>query len=193
MSSAQFFPFEGLPTVRLVLRAASRAYAPALLAYCVDNRAHLKRWEPFRPDDSYTLRTVETRLATMEREMAAQSALHLLLVGKDSGELIGCCNFTNIVRGVFEACHLGFSIAHSHEGQGLMREALVAGIGHVFGTLGLHRIMANHLPANERSARLLAQLGFEREGLARAYLRIDGVWADHVLTSLINPADRPTV
>jgi hypothetical protein len=27
--------------------------------------------------------------------------------------------------------------------------------------------------------------------LRRAYLRIDGAWADHVLTSLINPVDCP--
>jgi len=58
----------------------------------------------------------------------------------------------------------------------------------VFDAMQLHRIMANYRPENERSARLLARLGFEKEGEARAYLRINGVWADHVLTALINPA-----
>jgi [ribosomal protein S5]-alanine N-acetyltransferase len=53
----------------------------------------------------------------------------------------------------------------------------------------LSRIMANHRPENTRSANLLAKLGFEREGLARAYLRINGAWADHVLTSLINASE----
>lgn len=42
-------------------------------------------------------------------------------------------------------------------------------------------------PHNQRSGQLLARLGFEREGLARAYLHINGAWADHVLTSLIPP------
>lgn len=191
MPAASFFPTDGLPTERLVLRAASGADAQALLAYYTANRAHLKRWEPPRQDGFYTLSAIDSRLASMEREMATESALYLLLVGKDGGELIGCCNFTNIVRGVFQACHLGFSIAGLFEGQGLMREALATAIAHVFDTLGLHRIMANHRPENERSARLLGRLGFEREGLARAYLRIDGGWADHVLTSLINPADCP--
>jgi RimJ/RimL family protein N-acetyltransferase len=37
--------------------------------------------------------------------------------------------------------------------------------------------------ATPRSARL------RKEGLARAYLKIDGAWADHVLTSRINPRD----
>jgi ribosomal-protein-alanine N-acetyltransferase len=44
--------------------------------------------------------------------------------------------------------------------------------------------MANHVPRNERSARLLERLGFEREGFAKAYLHLDGRWQDHVLTSL---------
>ena len=70
-----------------------------------------------------------------------------------------------------------------------MHEALTAAIAHVFNAMQLHRIMANYRPQNERSARLLARLGFEPEGEARAYLKINGVWADHVLTALINLND----
>ncbi len=125
----------------------------------------------------------------MEREMETGSALHLLLTGAGTGQLIGECNFTNIVRGPFLACHLGFSIDRRSEGQRLMHEGLTAALDYVFGGLRLHRIMANYRPGNVRSARLLEGLGFVREGVARAYLKIDGVWADHVLTSLINPAD----
>ena len=36
--------------------------------------------------------------------------------------------------------------------------------------LGLHRVVANHMPHNHRSARLLKQAGFETEGYSRAYL-----------------------
>jgi ribosomal-protein-alanine N-acetyltransferase len=82
---------------------------------------------------------------------------------------------------------LGFSIGGRYEGRGLMGEALGAAIEHVFNEYRLHRIMANHRPENLRSGNLLARLGFEREGLARAYLKINGEWADHVLTSRINP------
>jgi len=48
---------------------------------------------------------------------------------------------------------------------------------------------ASHPPRNLHSAALLARPGFEREGYARSYLRIDGKWEDMVLSSLINPAD----
>jgi hypothetical protein len=57
--------------------------------------------------------------------------------------------------------------------------------------LKLHRIMANYMPSNHRSAAVLRRCGFSVEGLARDYLRIHGEWHDHVLTSRINPQWRP--
>lgn len=67
-----------------------------------------------------------------------------------------------------------------------MFEALQVAIKYMLSEVGLHRIMANHMPHNERSAKLLKRLGFEVEGLARSYLKINGVWQDHVLTARIN-------
>jgi [ribosomal protein S5]-alanine N-acetyltransferase len=72
-----------------------------------------------------------------------------------------------------------------------MREALQAGIRHVFGELNMHRIQANYVPWNRRSGGLLRRLGFSVEGYARDYLYLDGEWQDHVLTSLTNPHWRP--
>jgi len=72
-----------------------------------------------------------------------------------------------------------------------MGEALRAAFGQVFGLLGLHRIMANYLPTNERSARLLRRLGFTVDGYARDYLYIDGAWRDHILTALTSPSPQP--
>jgi ribosomal-protein-alanine N-acetyltransferase len=67
-----------------------------------------------------------------------------------------------------------------------MFEALSLTNAYMFDDLGLHRIMAGYLPHNERSGKLLDRLGFEKEGLARKYLKINGRWEDHLLTSLIN-------
>jgi ribosomal-protein-alanine N-acetyltransferase len=125
----------------------------------------------------------------MAHQTSTGNALHLLMFEHEGERLIGDCNFTNIVRGPFQACHLGFSIASTFEGRGLMHEGLTAAIDYVFTSLRLHRIMANYRPENTRSESLLARLGFEKEGLARSFLKINGSWADHVLTSRLNPAD----
>ncbi|MFT5014899.1 MAG: ribosomal-protein-alanine N-acetyltransferase, partial [Dinoroseobacter sp.] len=113
----------------------------------------------------------------------------LTILDDTDSEVLGVCNFTNIVRGTFQSCHLGYALSARYQGQGLMAEALKPACRYIFETLMLHRIMANYLPRNERSGRLLAKLGFEVEGEAKQYLLIDGHWEDHILTSLINPRD----
>ncbi|HEY0285525.1 MAG TPA: GNAT family N-acetyltransferase [Pseudomonas sp.] len=183
-----------LTTERLTLRPPQPSDAMAIQHYYIVNRHHLQPWQPLRSAGFFALSAIEQRVHYIEQERLAGRALHLLVLAHEAdgspGQLVGECNFSNIVLGVFQAGHLGYSLAAHVQGQGMMTEALRAGIGYVFKDLGLHRIMANYLPENERSARVLTALGFEREGLARAYLKINGVWADHVLTSLINPTSR---
>ncbi len=106
---------------------------------------------------------------------------------RDEELVIGVCSFTNIVRGTFQSCHLGYALGEAWQGQGVMQEALEVAIDHVFSRMQLHRIMANYMPHNAKSGNLLNRLGFRIEGRAESFLKIDGQWADHILTSLINP------
>lgn len=179
---------ERIRTQRLVLAHPAADDGPALLRYRQSNRMHLSTWEPLRAASFNTLEDAELQLRQMREHLDGGSAVHWLLATHCSTELIGLCSFTNIVRGPFQACHLGFSLSEEHQGKGYMAEALQAAIAHIFQSVGLHRIMANYQPANVRSEALLQRLGFEKEGLARRYLKINGHWADHVLTSLINPS-----
>ncbi|MFJ3487617.1 ribosomal protein S5-alanine N-acetyltransferase [Pseudomonas sp. NPDC090202] len=173
---------------RLILRPALAVDAAQIRAYNLGNREHLQPWQPLRPAGFFDIEAIVTRIASVERDRLAGRCLHLLILERDSGEMIGECNFSNVVLGAFQACHLGYSLAERAQGRGLMSEALRVAIAYVFEVLQLHRIMANYIPDNDRSARVLERLGFEREGFARAYLKINGQWRDHVLTALINPA-----
>ena len=176
-----------LVTERLVLRPALGGDAAQIQAYNISNRKHLQPWQPTRPPGFYAIENIIRRISFIEHERLAGRGLHLLICERDSGEILGECNFSNIVLGVFQACHLGYSLAEHAQGRGLMTEALRNAIAYVFEDLQLHRIMANYRPENERSARVLSGLGFQREGFARSYLKINGEWADHVLTALVNP------
>lgn len=179
---------EPLRTERLFVRLATEADAPAVVRYYTENRAFLAPWEPTRPEAFYTEPFWREHARRARIEAAEGRSLRLLLLPRWApGEVIGTANFTEITRGVLQACHLGYGLAEHAEGEGYMREALTAAIGYVFGSMNLHRIMANHLPHNRRSGRLLRALGFVVEGYARDYLRIAGRWEDHVLTSLTNP------
>ena len=175
-----------IPTKRAELRVVSSRDAPHLRAYYMENASHLGPWEPARPQSFHTVEAWKERAAEMS--LAHEAGLRIPMVASLYGEDHVACviNFSNIVRGVFQAATLGYSVARRFEGQGLMHETLDAAIRHVFEDVRLHRVMAAHLPENTRSAALLERLGFEKEGYARSYLKIAGEWRDHVLTAKIN-------
>jgi len=178
-----------LGTRRLTVRLARPGMEAAMASFLRNNfEGHLDRWSPPAAPSFFSESFWRDRLgAAVEEFLAGRSARFVLQEASVSSPVLGTCNYTNIVRGPFLACYLGYQVARSHEGRGLMAEALRATNAYVFDNLGLHRIMANYRPENARSARLLERLGFVREGLARDYLFIDGAWRDHVLTSLTHP------
>jgi ribosomal-protein-alanine N-acetyltransferase len=99
---------------------------------------------------------------------------------------IGNIAFNNIVRGAFQSCHLGYQLDEREVNQGFMTEALRRAIDYAFDDMKLHRIEANVMPRNQRSRRVVEKLGFAEEGLARQYLKINGVWEDHIHYIILN-------
>lgn len=176
-----------LQTTRTRIRLAEETDAPELLRYRVANRAHLAPWEPLREASFCTLAHCLQSIAEGRGHARLDRGYPLLVFDRDEREILASFTLANVVRGPFQACYLGYGAAAHVQGRGIMHEALQAGLDWAFGELGLHRVMANHLPRNERSARLLARLGFEREGYAKRYLQIAGVWEDHVLTARVRP------
>ncbi|HEV7777245.1 MAG TPA: ribosomal protein S5-alanine N-acetyltransferase [Luteibacter sp.] len=181
------YPPTRLRTSRTVVRLLRADEAGLLLRYRDENREHLDPWEPLREPSYYTHAACQDTLAAALEAARGDRAYPFAVLTPGEDEMLGSANLANIVRGIFQACHLGYGVAARHQGKGLMHEALEALIGHAFGPLGLHRVMANYMPRNERSGRLLERLGFEREGQAKRYLKIAGVWEDHILTAKINP------
>ncbi len=167
------------------------AQAAAVAEYQRVNQPHIGPWDPPRPPEFFTAAWWETRLARNLDDFAEDRGAQFQILDKETGDVIGVCNFTGFVRGAFQACQLGYNISADRQGQGYMSEALRAAIPFVFDELRLHRIQASYVPWNERSGRLLERLGFVVEGRAKDYLYIDGQWRDHVLTALTNPDPRP--
>lgn len=185
--------FPVIQTERLLLTLPAVDAAPRLLRYFEENREHLAPWWPPVAPDYYTEGFWRERLKRARTEFEQGQSMQLVIFERDAHmkRVVGISNFSGFMRGAFQACYLGYSIDARDEGRGLMREALAAAIEYAFEDLRLHRIMANYLPTNERSGRLLRRLGFTVEGYARDYLLIAGEWRDHVLTSLTNTRLQP--
>lgn len=182
--------FPLIETERLRLVIARPGLETALAGFYAENFAgHLDRWSPPPPQEGFGAQYWERQLPVFEREFRVGATVRWVMLEREGGEaqVVGTCNFTQIARGAFRACVLGYQLGRRHEGRGLMHEALLASLDYAFGELRLHRVMANYRPENTRSARLLDRLGFVREGYARDYLFIDGAWRDHILASKANP------
>ncbi len=175
-----------LTTERLLLRIPSPTDAQAMVTYYAENKTHLAPWEPIRSQEFYTLTFWNGIFKESEQDFLEGRSLRLLysLNTQMTDTIIGVANFGNIVRGAFQACHLGYSLDYRYQGQGLMHEGLQHALAFALEHLQLHRIMANYMPRNERSGKLLRKLGFVPEGYARDYLKIAGKWEDHILTAL---------
>jgi [ribosomal protein S5]-alanine N-acetyltransferase len=177
-----------LSTDRLFLRLPDVELAPSIAGYFERNRGHFSAYCPRRPPEHHGEKAWQERAPRLASLSLSGEALHLLLVERsDPTRVIGDINFTAVARGAFQACFLGYQLDEPKVGHGFMSEALGRALEFVLGDFGLHRVMANYVPTNERSERLLKRLGFTIEGYARDYLFLDGQWKDHILTSKTNP------
>lgn len=177
-----------IETERLLLRLLEPEEAGLMLRYVTENRKHLVHWEPVRSEGYYTEPFWRNELVLRQNDFYTGVGVRLAIFPKGPvpAPVIGVCNYSDILRGAFQACFLGYSVHCEFQGNGIMLEALSAANDFLFNTFRVHRIMANYMPRNERSGRLLKKLGFTVEGYARDYIRIAGKWEDHILTSKIS-------
>ena len=178
-----------LLTERLCLKVLGPDFAAQSLDYYTRNRAFLSEWNPIPPAEFYTFAYHEERLRAELGAMQEGRLARFWLFKRDDTAFttaIGNLAFNNIVRGAFQSCHLGYQLDAREVNQGFMTEALDRAIAYAFDEMQLHRIEANVMPRNLRSSRVLEKLGFVEEGLAHNYLKINGVWEDHIHYVMLN-------
>ncbi len=172
---------------RVIIRLPNKEDIKEISSYYQVNKEHLEPFEPVKSENFYTEAHWEEQVKTRLTEYNEGKSVRMFIFLRDSPEkVIGNISINQIARGAFQACAIGYSLAADRQGQGYMTESLKLIIDYVFNELNLHRMMANYLPHNRRSGNTLKRLGFTIEGYAQNYLKINGEWEDHILTSLTN-------
>ena len=175
----------------LYLRPAAAGDFSAWAQLRAESRAFLTPWEPTWPEDDLTRAAFRRRLRRQVEDMTRDESFAFLIFDAATDALIGGLTLGGIRRGVAQAATLGYWMGAPYAGRGRMTRAVAAATRYGFSTLRLHRIEAACLEENVASMTLLERNGFKREGFARAYLKIDGAWRDHVLYALLeNEAPR---
>jgi ribosomal-protein-alanine N-acetyltransferase len=150
------------------------------------SHAWLQPWEPLWPEDDLTRAAFRRRLSIYSREMEAGNAWPFFIFADSDQSLVGAITLSNVRRGVAETGTLGYWIGRSFAGRGYGTAGVRAMLGYAFNELNLHRVEAACVPGNAASRRVLEKTGFILEGQARAYLKINGDWADHLLFGVVN-------
>lgn len=146
------------------------------------NEEWLLKWEPLRPANSPD--PVRDRSAFLvrcdarrrDRQAGTGFSFGVFVDGQFAGEM----NLSSIHRGAHQNAYVGYWIDHRHAGQGYTPEALVALMQFGFDELNLHRLQISIIPRNTASRRVVEKLDVRAEGVAERYLRINGVWEDHI-------------
>ncbi len=145
------------------------------------SQGFLQPWEPTWPSDDLTRAAFRRRLALYQRDQDLGQGHAFFVFRSHDNVLVGGVTLRNILRGVAQTGTLGYWIGEPHARRGYTLEAVTAVTRFAFGRLGLHRLEAACCPDNDASRRLLLKAGFDLEGKARGYLKIDGRWRDHLL------------
>jgi ribosomal-protein-alanine N-acetyltransferase len=168
------------------LRLPEQMDYPAWQAVRHNSRDFLQPWEPSWPADDLAKSSFRRRVRRYQDEWREKSAYTFFLFRHHDDALIGGLSLTNVRRGVAQSCNLGYWMGAEFAGCGLMSQGVGATIPFVFNEVRLHRIRAGCLLHNDASIGLLERHGFQREGIAREYLCINGRWQDHYLYALLD-------
>jgi ribosomal-protein-alanine N-acetyltransferase len=150
------------------------------------SRAFLTPWEPTWPSDDLSRSAFRRRLRRYAEDQRADTSYAFFLFRKADDALVGGLTLANIRRGVAQAGSLGYWIGEPFARRSLMTGALRGLVPFAFGSLRLHRLEAACIPSNAASIKLLEKMGFVREGYAREYLCINGLWQDHLVFARLN-------
>jgi ribosomal-protein-alanine N-acetyltransferase len=145
------------------------------------SRSFLVPWEPIWPADDLTRGAFRRRIKRYAEDLRSDLAYAFLIVRNEDNALVGGLTLANIRRGVAQAGSIGYWVGAPFARKGYMTAAMRALVPFCFSTLRLHRLEAACIPSNTASVRLLEKSGFQREGYARSYLCINGLWQDHLL------------
>ncbi|MBY6036601.1 GNAT family N-acetyltransferase [Fictibacillus nanhaiensis] len=162
--------------------------AEEMLQLLVENKEFFQKFAMERSADFYTLESQQKRLQTLV-ENAEQDMDYFFGIFTNEDDLIGTINLFAVMRGSIQSAFVGYFLDEKHNGKGFTTEALKMIVKYAFEELDLHRVEAGVMPHNKSSIRVLEKAGFEKEGLARKNVKINGKWEDHQLMAIINPAD----
>lgn len=169
------------------LRPLCTRDAEVLFELTEANRGYLRQWLPWL--DAVTSVDDSREFIRACDERARRSGAFAALI-ESAGEPCGVVGY-NWIDPINRSCEIGYWLAESHAGRGVMTRACATLIAHAFETLLLNRVVIPAAVGNRRSRAIPERLGFAQEGVLRDAEWLYDHFVDHALYSLLRRDWRP--
>lgn len=174
-------------TRRLILKVLGPDYSSDVLRFYQKDQELFEQYEADRSPNFYTEPHQRTILQLEYGLTLKLSQVRFYVFLKEDPEtIIGTVCLYDISNS-YSRAEIGYKFSSAHHHKGYATEAVEKLIDIAFSELNLHRLCARVQENNVPSLKLLIGLGFEKEGICRDYLCLNGVWTDHLQYSLIAP------
>lgn len=165
----------------LELRSLQLTDAEAIFHLTDANRAHLKQWLPWI---DFT-QTVEDSAKFIEQTVKKELQNNGFEAGiYYEGQLVGVIGL-HAINQANKSTSIGYWLAESASGKGIMTRATKAVVTYCFEELHLNRIEIRAATGNVRSQAIPKRLGFVHEGTLRQVEWLYDHYVDHLLFAML--------
>jgi ribosomal-protein-alanine N-acetyltransferase len=176
-------------TERLYLRAPAQTDYRQWSELRHASKEFLTPWEPTWSPDHLSRKSFSNRVYWSQKNINGGTAIPLFMFRREDDKFVGAITLDNIRHGPAQTGTMGYWIGQPYARHGYMTEALLAMVHYAFSTMDISRVESACLPENVASRGVLEKCGYKYEGVAQAYIQINGRWRTHVLYAALR-ADR---
>lgn len=145
------------------LRVLEETHARALFALMDENRDYLRMWLNW-VDETRSVKDTAKFIRGGRAQLRRNDGFQLGIWYR--GELVGAVGY-HYWNWIGRKTELGYWLAASFQGRGIMTRACGALVDYAFGNLDLNRVEIRAATGNRRSRAVAERLGFRHEGVLR--------------------------
>ncbi|MFJ7408779.1 MULTISPECIES: GNAT family N-acetyltransferase [unclassified Lysinibacillus] len=162
--------------------------AQSLMGLVSRNKYFWSTYEPLQRPEYYTVDAQYKKIQESLYLMNSKREYTFGIYELGTNNLIGHISLYAIKRLPYSSAFVGYAMDEIYVGKGIVTEAVELVVQFAFEQIGLHRVEAYVSTENNASIRVLEKSGFQREGLLRKLLYINGQWVDHYMYARLEPS-----
>jgi len=165
----------------LFLEVVAAKHTEAIFNMVDTNRTYLQNWMPWVAH-THAIEDIARFIAEAQAQFKANNGFNAAVF------------YNNIICGVIglhnvdwlnRSTEIGYWLAESSQGKGIMTHCCRAIIDHCFNQMDLHRIEIKCGISNYKSQAIPQRLGFTQEGILKDSELLNGELVDHILYALL--------